>query len=215
MLQKWLQKILEAVSTAIFSHNHYLLYVTRYGLYFGNPNIAYDEIHLGRCLTHCYVPTFLHSLFVTRFLLILGFSEQLKTPEQRAWLFEDRFPAQIAFDIEFITVLICIMPLLFIWYIFQLNPRNYHVLALWVVKPDGEIRPQDLKLTNWEYDKFARFRAISLSLVRMSTGAVWAFSLLLNAVIIYYKGMFEISPEWTLFWMLILSVWVLFLIAGK
>lgn len=217
MLQKWLKSLHKAVNNVIYTIHYFLPYVSKHRLYFGNRNVAYNEIRLKRTWKHCYVPFLFNSILLFRFLLILIFFKCLNTPEKRAMLFVEFFPPRIQFDYECLAGVACFLPLLNTWYILRLNSRNLHVLALWLVEPSEKncISPQQLKLTQWEYNKFSQFRTISFLLLDCCTGGFWAGSVLLYAYLIYYKSLIQISPFWTLLWIVLGNCEIPFLIASK
>lgn len=116
---------------------------------------------------------------------------------------------------EHISLIVCLHTLFYIWYILIPNLRNYPVLALWLLEPGGTIQPLDLKMTESEFDEFARFRSKLLRTFYNSTFSYCIVFDILLAYLVYHESLHVISPGWTLFWYLTVVAITPFLNACK
>lgn len=192
--------------------NHWLKELESSRQFYGHRVEVAPRAHVPRPDTSTQVvPALVVLVFGLRGLLFLLVGRHLPTPLHRLYLFIGVVPGFAQKLVDRLFVAWACLQLLTIAFESTRPLHCFQHLALIIIKPGGAIEPQDVGLTNQQYLRFDRFRALALSVLWYQTSFISWLATIVVIISAAIEHSFELSWPSVLAWLPIFLLYVYYI----
>lgn len=205
-------EIWRMVHQAIYTWDHYMHQVEQLGIYYGSQSNKQHTSRVLRPPRYRVLLTIGMSVFMfVRAMIVLHNKQATDTSFKRMLLGTQLFPDKGRRNLETTLLFWAVMHILFVVHGLFQPIVKFSFLSIFVVRPNGLIKPKNLELSQQDYKKLNNWRKKANMLLYLTLVAMAFYVKGVGLTQAYFNGCFRISIVITLSYLFFTMIWTTFI----